>query len=153
MVANEKSESTGKPEYWAYCAEFEVQSKDIDSYQHVNNTVYHRWIDDCARQHSTELGIDPEQASNFGLGMAVLESNVIFVAAALKEDSVRVFTKIIENDKRLKIKRRFEIRNRENDKLLVRAELVYACINIKTGRAARMPKEFLEAYRLSSTMS
>lgn len=150
MSAKQKGKNDSDQSYWAYYADFEVQSEDIDSYQHVNNTVYHRWIDDCARQHSTELGIDPEQASNFGLGMAVLESNVIFVAAALKEDSVRVLTKIIENDKRLKIKRRFEIRNSTNDKLLVRAELVYACINIKTGRAARMPKEFLEAYRLSS---
>ncbi|MCH2191001.1 MAG: acyl-CoA thioesterase [Gammaproteobacteria bacterium] len=133
---------------WAFYLDCEVQADDIDSYQHVNNTVYHRWIDDCARHHSTLLGVDPEQASDFGLGMAVLESKVSFVAAALRQDSVRVFTKIVENDQRLKIKRQFEIRNRLNNKLLVRAELVYACINIRTGKAARMPSEFLKAYRL-----
>lgn len=131
---------------WSFSIDVKVLPNDIDSYEHVNNTVYHKWIDECARQHSTALGVNPEQAVEFGLGMAVLESNVTFVAAAFKDDAIRVFTKIVENDQRLKIKRKFEIRNKKTEKLLVRAELIYACINIKTGKASRMPEEFISAY-------
>ncbi len=132
----------------SFYIDVDVQSSDIDSYQHVNNTVYHKWIDECARLHSTELGVDPELASEFGSGMAVLESSVVFVSPALKGDPVRIITRIIENDGRLKIKRKFEIRNPVSQKLLVRAELIYVCINIRTGKACRMPDDFVRAYQV-----
>lgn len=118
----------------------------IDSYQHVNNSVYLRWIDDCARAHSTAVGIDPEQASEFGLGMAVRESRATYHVAAHEGDDLQVGAWIVSNDRKLRLTREFQIIRVSDGLTLVSAEVDYVCINIHTGRAAKMPSEFKNLY-------
>lgn len=127
----------------------DVPGQSIDSYGHVNNAVYLKWMDDCARAHSLELGIDCDTATEFGFGMAVRDSHAQYLASAHLNDKLKVGTWIVENDERLRISREFQI-VRDSDQLtLVRAQLLYVCINLKTERPAKMPIEFQQAYRVT----
>jgi len=123
-----------------------VDSSSIDSYQHVNNAIYLRWLDDCARAHSLALGIDCDQAVEFGLGMAVRQSRATYLAAAFDEDELEIATWIVKSDEKLRITREFQIVRPADGKTLVRAKIDYVCINIRTGRPAKMPAEFKELY-------
>ena len=126
--------------------ELEVEAADIDAYDHVNNAVYLTWLDRAAWSHSAALGVPLEQCVTIRRGMAALRTEIDFVRAALSGDRVRVATWIAASDGRLRVERRFHVLRAADDVTLARARTEYACINLDTGRAVRMPELFARAY-------
>ena len=120
---------------------------DIDGYGHVNNAVYLRWLDETAWSHSTALGLSPESCIGSRRGMAVLRSQLHYLAPALESDRLEVGTWIVGTDGRLRCARRFQIRRISDGRTLLRALLHYVCIDLDSGRARRMPPEFVARYR------
>jgi len=137
-------ESWVKPE--PYIHRVIAVESDLDSYQHVNNSVYIRWMDDCARAHSLLVGIDCDEAVEFGYGMAVRQSHVTYLAPAYQDDEILVGAWVIHNDQKLRINREFQLIRASDQQTLIRAQLDYVCINIETGRPAKMPELFRQAY-------
>ncbi|GHA02584.1 hypothetical protein GCM10008090_09960 [Arenicella chitinivorans] len=135
---------------WLYSDPFilpvTVGADAIDSYQHVNNSVYLRWVDDCARAHSLAAGIDCEHAVSFGHGMAVRESRATYLAAAFEGEQLLVGAWVLRNDRKLRITRQFQIVRKTDAATLVTAEVDYVCIDIQSGKPARMPAEFRDNY-------
>jgi acyl-CoA thioester hydrolase len=68
------------------------------------------------------------------------------VKAALAGDVVRAATWIVSCDARLRAERRFQVCRVADGATLARARIDYVCINIDSGRAARMPELFARAY-------
>jgi len=136
-----------------FVAAITVHAADIDSYGHANNSVYVRWFDDCARAHSKQLGIDADQALALGYGMAVHESHIRYIASAYLDEKLLLATWIMENDGRLRISRRFQLIRASDKAVLARARLDYVCINLKTGRASKMPTLFKQGYPVSCSDS
>jgi acyl-CoA thioester hydrolase len=65
-------------------------------------------------------------------------------------DRVEVATWIVESDRRLRVRRRFQLRRAADGGTLARATTEYVCLNLDSGRATRMPPEFSAAYRPSA---
>ena len=126
--------------------ELEVEARDIDAYDHVNNAVYLTWLDRAAWSHSAALGVPLERCVAMRRGMAALRTEIDFVRAALSGDRVRVATWIADSDGRLRVERRFHVVRAADDATLARARTEYVCINLDTGRAVRMPELFARAY-------
>jgi len=126
--------------------ELEVEARDIDAYDHVNNAVYLTWLDRAAWSHSAALGVPLEQCLGVRRGMAALRTEIDFVRAALLGDRVRVATWIADSDGRLRVERRFHVVRAADEATLARARTEYVCINLDTGRAVRMPELFARAY-------
>lgn len=127
-----------------------VSINDIDSYGHVNNAVYVRWLDECARAHSRASGIDLDNAQAIGMGMAVHESRIKYHSAAYLDDKLTIGEWVTHNDKKLRARREFQIIRESDQTLLITAEIDYICINLSSGRASRMPPKFIEAYAPSN---
>jgi acyl-CoA thioester hydrolase len=123
---------------------------DIDSYQHVNNSVYVRWLDECAREHSKAVGIDTGDAGELGYGMAVRDSRITYLASAYQGEEILVGNWLTECDGRLRATRQFQIVRPADGVTLARAELNYICIKIDTGRPSKMPELFREKYIVQS---
>jgi acyl-CoA thioester hydrolase len=123
-----------------------AQAADIDSYQHVNNSVYIRWLDECARANSKMTGVDADAAHDFGFGMAVRDSRVSYLMASYLDDDLLIGTWISNNDRRLRISRQFQIIRRGDGATILRASLDYVCFNLKTGKACKMPALFRDFY-------
>lgn len=123
-----------------------VEEKDLDSYGHVNNAVYVKWLDECARAHSLEAGVDLEQIQTIGKGMAAYQTSITYHAAAYKNNELLVGEWITKNDYRLKATREFQIVRNSDKSLLLSASIDYVCINLKTGRPSKMPHLFKELY-------
>ncbi len=137
-------------EAWDYpnpfIIEVTAEETDIDSYNHVNNSVYVRWFDECARDHSKAVGVDTDAAAELGNGMAVRESNIQYLSSAYLGDKVLVANWIVKNDGRLRATRHFQLIRQSDGATLVRAKLDYVCIDIATGKPCRMPKLFQDKY-------
>jgi acyl-CoA thioester hydrolase len=126
--------------------ELAVQPEDIDAYDHVNNAVYLMWCDRAAWSHSAALGVPLEHCVALRRGMAAQRIEIDYLRAALKGDLVQTATWIASADGRLRAQRRFHIKRRADGETLARARIDYVCINLDSGRAARMPEIFARAY-------
>lgn len=127
-----------------------VQPADIDAYSHVNNSVYLVWLDRAAWAHSAALGVPLERCLAIRRGMAALRVEIDYVRAALLGEPIAVATWITATDGRLRVERRFEIKHRTSGALLASARTDYVCINLDSGRAARMPAELSQAYQVTT---
>jgi len=125
----------------------DVSSADIDVYDHVNNSVYLAWLDRAAWSHSATLGISLDECvKTLRRGMAAHRTEIDYLRAAVLGDRVLVGTWITEADAKLRVQRRFQVRRAADGETLARARTDYVCINLDSGRAARMPEAFHRAY-------
>jgi acyl-CoA thioester hydrolase len=127
-----------------------VQAEDIDAYGHVNNAVYLTWLDRAAWSHSAALGVPLEQCLALRRGMAAQRIEIDYLRAALAGELVQAATWIVSADGRLRAQRHFQIRRVGDGETLARARIDYVCINLDSGRAARMPELFARAYVASA---
>lgn len=128
----------------------EVLPADIDAYDHVNNSVYLAWLDRAAWSHSAALGISLDECvKTLRRGMAAHRTEIDYVRAAMSGDHVLVGTWITETDAKLRVQRRFQVRRAADGETLARARTDYVCINLDSGRAARMPESFQRAYTVT----
>jgi acyl-CoA thioester hydrolase len=130
----------------AHVVALAVQPQDIDAYGHVNNSVYLTWLDRAAWSHSAALGVPVEQCTQLRRGMAAQRIEIDYLRAALAGDTVQVATWIESTDARLRVGRRFQLLRAGDGRMLARARVEYVCINLDSGRAARMPPQFAQAY-------
>jgi len=68
-------------------------------------------------------------------------------APARAGEAVDLATWIAENDGRVRLVRAYEMRRAADHAILFRGRTKFVTIDMKTGRPARMPKEFVETYR------
>jgi acyl-CoA thioester hydrolase len=126
-----------------------VAEDDIDSYGHVNNVVFIRWLSRCAWAHSAAVGLPEETCLALRRGMAVRAFHITLLAAAYLGDELLVGDWVSANDGRLRATRTYQIVNPANDVTLLRGHIDYVCINLDNGRPTRMPPEFVERYALT----
>lgn len=129
-----------------HLVELTVRPEDIDAYGHVNNAVYLTWLDRAAWSHSAALGVALEQCVALRRGMAAQHIEIDYLRAALSGEVVQAATWIVSADGRLRAQRHFQVRHKADGGTLARARIDYVCINLESGRAARMPALFARAY-------
>src|SRR5213082_2423976 len=94
-----------------------AKTADIDEQNHVNNTVYLRWVQEVATAHWKSLAsIEAQNA----IGWIVLRHEIDYKNAASLGDEIVLRTWVGEAS-RLKFERWTEIRRRENGQLLAQA--------------------------------
>lgn len=118
----------------------------IDSYGHVNNTVYIGWLEQCAWAHSEAVGFSEARCIEMKRGMAVRNLNVEYLAACYEGDRILVANWLVTNDGKLRATRRFQLINQTRGQIALRGEVLYVCMNLETGRPVRLPAEFVAAY-------
>lgn len=133
-----------------FTIDVEVEDRHIDDFRHTNNVVYLTWMAKVAWDHSKALGLDFAAYAALNRGMVVRHHELDYLAASLKGETVRIATWITGNDGRLRLRRRFQMVNAKTGVTLLRGMTEFVCINIETGKATRMPAQFVETYRLTA---
>jgi acyl-CoA thioester hydrolase len=123
-----------------------VTGADVDGLQHTNNTVYVRWCEEAAWEHSLALGLDLDSYHRLDRAMAVVEGRYRYLQASYLDDPIATATWIISWDRRLTMTRHFQLRHAQSGATLLRAEVRFACIEISSGRPRRLPPEFIDGY-------
>ncbi len=129
-----------------YVGQHRVTLDEIDEYEHVNNACYLRWLDRVAWEHSKALGISLTDCLRLRRGMAVRHTRLDYLQAALLNDHLMIATWIVASDGRLRCSRRFEVVHAVSGIRMLEAEIDFFCLNLDTGKPARFPSEFSQAY-------
>ena len=111
-----------------------VQSADIDGQNHVNNTVYLRWVQDIATAHWCALASPEAQES---IGWVVLRHEIDYRTAGNLGDEILLRT-WVGKATRLTFERFTEVRRKSDDQLLAHARTVWCPINSRTGKPMRV---------------
>ena len=123
------------------CAPFEmtvsVLPGDIDRQNHVNNTVYLRWVQEVATAHWQAVA-SPEAQKN--IGWVVLRHEIDYKTPAALGDKI-VLRTWVGNATRLTFERFTEIRRNGDGQLLSKARTLWCPINARTARPMRVPAE------------
>lgn len=124
----------------------EVTDEHIDLLGHANNVHYLSWLQRCAWAHSRSRGWDSDRMLALGYAMAVRETRMTYLAATFRGDRLWVGDWITASDRRLRAQRTFQIIRESDRATVMRAVIDYVCIRIGSGRPARMPPEYVQAY-------
>ena len=114
-----------------------VVAADIDEQNHVNNTVYLRWVQDVATAHWQALAGQEAQAA---IAWVVLRHEIDYKAPAALGDKITLRT-WVGKASRLTFERFTEIRRNGEEQLLSTARTLWCPINPQTGRPTRVSPE------------
>lgn len=126
-----------------FTMEIIVQPDEVDRLGHTNNQVYLKWLEQISWQHIEPLGMDWATHEKLGKAMAITRTEIDYLGASYAGEELVLATWITQCDARLTSQRRFQLLRKQDGKTLMRAKSYYACIDIQSGRPARMPKEFI----------
>jgi len=114
-----------------------VSPGDIDEQDHVNNTVYLRWVQEVATAHWRAVASREAQES---IGWVVLRHEIDYKAPACLNDKI-VLRTWVGKATRLTFERFTEILRRDDGQLLSKTRTLWCPINARTGRPVRVSAE------------
>jgi acyl-CoA thioester hydrolase len=115
---------------------------DIDQQDHVNNTVYLRWVQEVATAHWRAVaGSDAQET----IGWVVLRHEIDYKAPATLGDEI-VLRTWVGKATRLTFERFTEIRRNRDGQLLSEARTLWCPINTQTSRPIRVSADVREQF-------
>ena len=121
-----------------------VMPADIDEQNHVNNTVYLRWVQEVATAHWQAIASSEAQDE---IGWLVLRHEIDYKAPACLDDEI-VLRTWVGKATRLTFERFTEILRRSDGQLLSKARTLWCPINAQTGRLVRVPLQVREKFSI-----
>ena len=128
-----------KPEHPAQIFEINVavQPADIDRQNHVNNTVYLRWVQEVATAHWEARA---PAGSQEAIGWVVLRHEIDYKTPACLGDEV-VLRTWVGQATRITFERFTEMRRAIDQALLSQARTIWVPVNTGTAKPMRVPSE------------
>jgi acyl-CoA thioester hydrolase len=114
-----------------------VQSVDIDQQNHVNNTVYVRWIQEVATAHWNAAAPAPARDQ---IGWVVVRHEIDYKSPAGLGDEI-VLRTWVGQATRATFERFVEVLRQRDRKLLAAARTLWVPVNPETGKPTRVPVE------------
>ncbi len=114
-----------------------VLAGDIDEQNHVNNTVYLRWVQDVAVAHWRTIASSDAQKT---IGWVVLRHEIDYKGPAALGDEI-VLRTWVGKATRVTFERFSEIRRKSDCQLLSTARTLWCPVNTQTGRPVRVSAE------------
>ena len=127
-----------------FTIQISVRDEDTDRLGHANNVVYVRWLEEVSWAHIESLGMTWALHEATGKAMAITRTEIDYLAAANAGDRLILGTWLTGYDGRFRSSRQFQLVRPADGKTLVRAVSTHACVNLKTQRPSRAPKEFAD---------
>ena len=114
-----------------------VQPADIDQQNHVNNTVYVRWVQEAATAH---WNAQAPEAARDAIGWVVLRHELDYKMPICLGDEI-VLRTWVGKATRATFERYVEVLRKSDRKLLAQARTLWVPINPETAKPTRVPPE------------
>ena len=131
----------------AFVTQRNVEWRDLDLLEHVNNATYIRWCENIAWAHSGELGLTVNDYREMQRAMAIHHAEYDYLQACFPGDELQAATWITASDLRLSMERRFQIIDTKTSETVFRGVWQLVCVNLKTNKPVRIPERFIQVYQ------
>lgn len=122
------------------------QAQDIDGLQHTNNAVYVQWCEQVGWNHSEALGLSLADYQRLDRAMAIRRGEYDYILPTALGEQLTLATWLSASDGKVSMERRFQLIRDSDQATVLRARWELVCIELSSGRARRMPPEFLAIY-------
>lgn len=122
-----------------------VRSDDIDGLGHTNNRCYVDWCEAAAWAHSVKLGLGLAEYRQLDRAMAVRHAEYDYIASTYEGERLLVGTWLSEMSA-VQMRRYFQIVRPHDGSMVACAAWHLVCIELSTGKAKRLPTEFVSVY-------
>lgn len=129
-----------------FCYSHTVTQDELDFLGHVNNKTYLHWMEMVAWEHAKSVGISHELQRKLNRIMAVYDNYMQYHASCYLNDELQILTWIETPIDCCRRKRFFEVIRKTDNKKVFSATSTYVCIDLKSHKARRVPKEFSLPY-------
>ncbi|GMU91716.1 MAG: hypothetical protein AMXMBFR4_07740 [Candidatus Hydrogenedentota bacterium] len=136
------------PPSGAFAQRRRVEWRDIDPAQHVNNSVYLAYMEDCAVEAAAHVGWPPGRMRDCGFDLIMRRLRIEYKFPAVLGDVIRTST-WLSGVSKARSHRHFEIVRVADEKILARACAVMECVHVESGRPIDVPLECLNALAAS----
>lgn len=119
---------------------------DIDGLNHTNNGTYVRWCEQIGWAHSEALGLGVADYQRLDRAMAIRRAEYDYLLPTQLGDHLTLATWLFAGDGKLTLERRFQLIRDGDQATVLRGRWELVCIEVSSGRARRMPAEFIQAY-------
>jgi acyl-CoA thioester hydrolase len=124
-----------------------VDGSVIDGFGHTNNVAYLSFLEKAAWAHSCALGFGLEDYRRLGCGLVARKHELEYLLPTFEGDELLIGTWISANDGRLSVYRDYQIIRAGDGRTVLTGRTHWVCIDMGSGRARRLPPEFVEGYR------
>jgi len=130
-----------------FLKEIEVGREETDRLGHTNNVCYLSWLESIAWEHMDYLNCGWQISERTNKAMVITHTEMDYLASSYAGETLMLGTWINESDFRFTSGRYFELFRISDGKLLLKAEMKFACIDLKKGRVSKMSKELIQAHQ------
>jgi acyl-CoA thioester hydrolase len=136
-------DTPSRPPASAFEMERRVEWRDIDEMQHLNNSAYLSYAEDCAMHLSDAYNWPFQRWIENGIAFFARQNRIEYLQPAHLHDRLKIRTWLF-NLRRATATRHYEFLRASDDQVLARLQTNWVLINLDTGRPTRFPAEFSE---------
>ncbi|MFZ0544207.1 MAG: thioesterase family protein [Candidatus Promineifilaceae bacterium] len=123
-----------------------VEWRDVDPAGHLNNANYMAYIENCTVQAAESFGWPmTRMMEEEGFGIIARRYRLEYIEPAVMGDMLEVST-WVSGVKRASAIRHNTVRRARDGKLLARAHVLWAWVNLESGRLIRIPEHFIKDF-------
>jgi acyl-CoA thioester hydrolase len=119
-----------------------ILPQDIDLYDHVNNVVYLRWVQEVSTSHWMAAATEAQKES---IGWVVVRHEIDYISAVRLGDEIIGRTWVGVAQKNL-FERHVEIVRVRDNKVIARARSMWCPIDLKSRRPTRVGEEIYKHF-------
>jgi acyl-CoA thioester hydrolase len=127
-------------------ASVQVRTYELDSFGHVNNSVYLNYLEEARSEFLRQMGVSFLDFARHEVQLVIVESYVKYVSAARYGDSIEIAGKI-RGVSPVAAYIDYVLTEANSDRLIATAWTRGAFVNARTGKPTRAPLQFQEAFR------
>ena len=116
-----------------------ARTYECDIYGHVNHANYLNYLEFARYEYLRDIDFDFAQATKAGYGVFVARIEIDYKMPAVTDDEMTIKTWPI---KKGAVSGTLGQEIRRGDDLLIKAEVTWAFVDLKTGMPTRIPKEW-----------
>ena len=141
-VQRERFPKPPAPPRSVFCTRRRVNWRDIDMAQHVNNSNYLAYLEDCGIELVRSKGWPVARMTEAGFGIIARQYRIEYKEPALMDDELEIVT-WVSDVKRATAVRHYTVSRVVDGQLLARARALWVWVNLETGKVIRIPTNFI----------
>ena len=117
----------------------------MDSFGHVNNAVYLMYAEAARNDYMLQRGLTFADFERWKVGPVLFSAKLDYKSPARTDDEL-IITGDMQNQGRTRFGIIHEMLLKKDNRLICRAELGFAFVDLTTGRPCRIPELFAKAF-------
>jgi acyl-CoA thioester hydrolase len=127
-------------------ASVQVRTYELDSFGHVNNSVYLNYLEEARSEFLKQMGVSFHDFARHGVQLVIVESYVKYISAARYGDRIDIVGKV-RGVSPVAAYIDYHLTEADSGRIIATAWTRGAFVNAQTGRPTRAPQSFQEAFR------